>query len=541
MLTDRKVNNWSQAVSSLEDKPKMNATALKAAFDSNTNQLKPAINGIIDDLTADNGASNIGLVVSGVDGQNIQTVVRNIAAIAQNAQSKSNSAQSDISGIKISLSDAQEQITNAQGKISSLTSSISSTQWQVSNIESEISGISNSVSNTQQQVETFTSETETKLQNTNQTVSNMKNIVDTLNTASGASSIGVAPISGITGSNVQQVLQALSQKPGGSSSGGSSKRVCRFVIGTTTNNWSIDDCDYLCDGTDDYVEINAAIEALPQTGGEIIILDGTYNIGSSIEINKANTKLSGNGNSTILKRMWKADAAIINVNADYCVISDLQVDGNKSDYFLSGHGIYINSVSYCTIKGITCNNNSSYGVYISNSDSNVISGNVCNNSVNGISISGSTNNTITGNTCNGNSNYGVYLSTSNNNAITDNTCNNNSFGISLTGSSGNTITGDICNNNYYYGVSISNTSNNNTVTGDICNDNMSGAYISKSNNNTITGNTFIRGSGTSADYSLSQHTIHCKGDNNLIVANNIMGKDYTDEGTGNTWANNKYQ
>lgn len=527
MLTDRKVNDWSQAVSSLEDKPKMNATALKAAFDSNTNQLKPAINGIIDDLTADNGASNIGLVVSGIDGQNIQTVVRNIAAIAQNAQSKSNSAQSDISGIKISLSDAQEQITNAQGKISSLTSSISSTQWQVSN--------------TQQQVETFTSETETKLQNTNQTVSNMKNIVDTLNTASGASSIGVAPISGITGSNVQQVLQALSQKSGGSSSGGSSKRVCRFIIGTTANNWSIDDCDYLCDGTDDHVEINAAIQSLPQTGGEIIILDGIYNIGSSIEINKANTKLSGNGNSTILKRMWKADAAIINVNADYCVISDLQVDGNKSDYFLSGNGIYINSVSYCTIKGITCNNNSSYGVYISNSDSNVISGNVCNNSVNGISISGSTNNTITGNTCNGNSNYGVYLSTSNNNAITDNTCNNNSFGISLTGSSGNTITGDICNNNYYYGVSISNTSNNNTVTGDICNDNISGAYISKSNNNTITGNTFIRGSGTSADYSSSQHTIHCKGDNNLIVANNIMGKDYIDEGTGNTWANNKYQ
>ena len=52
MLNDRKIQDWTQAVSSLADKPQMTAAALKAAFDGNTNQVKPAFNGLIDDLIA---------------------------------------------------------------------------------------------------------------------------------------------------------------------------------------------------------------------------------------------------------------------------------------------------------------------------------------------------------------------------------------------------------------------------------------------------------------------------------------------------------
>ena len=86
----------------------------------------------------------------------------------------------------------------------------------------------------------------------------------------------------------------------------SGKRVCRLVVGTSTSGWTTSDCDYLCDGTADDVEINAAIQALPSTGGEIVILDGTYNITATIAMNKDNTKLSGNGAATILKRMWNS-------------------------------------------------------------------------------------------------------------------------------------------------------------------------------------------------------------------------------------------
>ncbi len=52
------------------------------------------------------------------------------------------------------------------------------------------------------------------------------------------------------------------------------KKPCRFVVGSTGAGYTADDVDYLCDGTADEVEINAAIAALPENGGEVRLLDG---------------------------------------------------------------------------------------------------------------------------------------------------------------------------------------------------------------------------------------------------------------------------
>ena len=71
------------------------------------------------------------------------------------------------------------------------------------------------------------------------------------------------------------------------------KKTCRFVIGTTTNGWTSADCDYLCDGNADDVEINQAIRDLPPSGGTIVLLDGTYNINSSINITNKKCILCG--------------------------------------------------------------------------------------------------------------------------------------------------------------------------------------------------------------------------------------------------------
>lgn len=76
MLKDRKIIDWTQPVSSLADRPQMTAAALKAAFDSNTNQVKPALNGVIDDLTGTDGATNIGTSpIDGVTGTDVQTML----------------------------------------------------------------------------------------------------------------------------------------------------------------------------------------------------------------------------------------------------------------------------------------------------------------------------------------------------------------------------------------------------------------------------------------------------------------------------------
>lgn len=84
------------------------------------------------------------------------------------------------------------------------------------------------------------------------------------------------------------------------SSGG--KRVCRFTIGTSTAGWTSNDCDYLCDGTADESEIEAAINALPSGGGEVVLLEGTYNLSEDIwvENGSKNISITGNGNATVV-------------------------------------------------------------------------------------------------------------------------------------------------------------------------------------------------------------------------------------------------
>ena len=82
MLNDRKITDWTQPVSSLDDRPQMTASALKAAFDSNSNQLKPAVNGMIDDLTGTTGAGNIGVeAIAGVAGTTVQAMLAALKAL----------------------------------------------------------------------------------------------------------------------------------------------------------------------------------------------------------------------------------------------------------------------------------------------------------------------------------------------------------------------------------------------------------------------------------------------------------------------------
>ena len=358
------------------------------------------------------------------------------------------------------------------------------------------------------------------------------------------------------------------QGPAGPAGIGS--RNSRFIIGTSTAGWTADDCDYLCDGAADDVEINAAIQALPATGGQILILDGTYIITAPITIDKNNATLRGNGTATILQRNWNsvAEEGVITITAANggVTIQNIQIDGNAENYTNTKYGIYVISNSNNIINNI-CNNNDSHGIYLSGSN-NTVAGNTCNNNdSHGIYLSGS-NNTVTGNTCDNNSATGIYLaSSSNNNTVTGNTSNNNNHGIYLYSSSNNTITGNTCNNNNSRGIFLASssnnntvtgntynnnnnhgiyvaTSNNNTVTGNTCNNNFnSGICLYSSSNNTVTGNTCIRGTGQSSDYTLSQHTINvanATSSKNLIVGNNIMGKNYANAGTDNTWANNKY-
>lgn len=232
-----------------------------------------------------------------------------------------------------------------------------------------------------------------------------------------------------------------------------------------------------------------------------------------------NVTLSGNGAASILKRMWNSNTieeGIIAITATNggCCVKNLQ------------------------IYGITIPNNQ-LGIYISeDSNNNTIANNVFNNNYIGLDVDSDTN-LIVGNICNNNSNSLQIKGL--NNVVTSNTCNENDNCCISCGCQNSLIVGNVCNNSVS-GISIS-MSSNNVITSNTCNGNDVGINSAFSNNNIITGNTCIRGTGESSDYTSSQYTIklssYCSA--NLIVGNLIMGKNYVDSGTNNTFANNKYQ
>ena len=296
-------------------------------------------------------------------------------------------------------------------------------------------------------------------------------------------------------------------------------KTCRFVIGTSTAGWTEKDCDYLCDGVDDQVEINAAIQALPSTGGEIKVLDGTYNITAPINIDKERVTFGGCGQSTIFKRMWKSSSdreGVIQFSTSYCTFKDFEIDGNKSVY-AGGSGLCLTEINKTDIlvEHVYSSNNKKYGIFL----------NYPQNSI------------VTNNTCRGNSN-GIYTSNSKYCTITSNNCNDNILGIDTSNSRYCTITGNTCHNNIR---GIDNTYTRYcTITGNTCGDNNYGIIFTSAKSCTVTGNTCFRGEGTSSDYTSSQDTIYIDSgtQNCVIVGNNCSGKAPTVAGTGNIVENN---
>lgn len=327
------------------------------------------------------------------------------------------------------------------------------------------------------------------------------------------------------------------------------KRVARFVVGTSTAGWTAEEVDYLCDGVDDQVEINAAITALPATGGEVVILDWTYNLSGEIKINKSYITLTGNAQNTILKRKFNGSSVasgLIYITSSNNTIKFLTLYGNKVEYSSSNNtGIYIR---YQTTNNMIINNvfdNNDTGISLINCGMNRVIGNTCLNNRAGIYMTYATaeNNIINGNICVNNSEYGIELNTCNNNIISGNICNNNTkYGIYLYQSIYNTVTGNTCNNNNG-GIFLYFAKNGTAVGNTCCNNNEYGIYMAGCKNYTIVGNTCIRGDGVTSDYTVSQHTIYVSsGSNNLIASNNIMGKLYTSSSSsGNTFINNKYE
>lgn len=104
--------------------------------------------------------------------------------------------------------------------------------------------------------------------------------------------------------------------------------------------------NYICDGTGDQEEINAAISS---GAYDILLYEGTYNVTGNLQL-RGGKVFSGEGrDKTFIKLKMKA---IINLDNEYTTIQDLNVEGTGygSDFW---SGLINIRASHCTAKRIT--------------------------------------------------------------------------------------------------------------------------------------------------------------------------------------------
>ena len=314
------------------------------------------------------------------------------------------------------------------------------------------------------------------------------------------------------------------------------------LVVAAANSLHPERADYRCTGVNDHLVIQAALDALPATGGEVKLLDGTYNVEVSLALDSYQT-LRGCGRNTILTTTT-ANLDIITAIGGAgtekvgILIADLCVDGPLTNDI----GIYFNYVDYSKISTVWSLHNGEAGIQLNNSDFNTVIGNTCQEANRwGIYLYSSNNNTITGNTCQGNDDDGIWLSYSNNNTVTGNTCQGNGFdGIYLHSSNNNTVTGNTCQGNGHDGIYLY-SSNNNTVTGNICFENSQitdnsydNIYLKSSDYNLIADKTCRRGAlANKPQYGINISNAAC--DHNMIHGNNLYDSgstgDLNDAGT----------
>ena len=287
-------------------------------------------------------------------------------------------------------------------------------------------------------------------------------------------------------------------------------RAARFVIGTSTAGWTEADCDYLCDGTADEVEIKAAISALPSGGGEILLLDGTYNISSSIAISKANVVLRGSGPSTVLKRMFNLTSSngVVACSASNCCIRSMNVDGNKVDYSSDDNrAIYASqSAAYIEIEDV-----------------------IAKNSHIGIALTGMTGARVSNCIVQTTSSRGFYISNVSSAVLDKNIVSGNGgTGITIENTTDIRLLNTSISNTVDYGITIDAASKRGVISGNTCDQPRDGRSIM------IYGSAYLITENLFGDISLGS------GSSSNIVAHNILtDSDVVNSGTNNLVESNK--
>lgn len=170
------------------------------------------------------------------------------------------------------------------------------------------------------------------------------------------------------------------------------------LVVCASNSRNTGRCDYQADGTDDQVQIQAAIDALPSGGGTVVLGEGTFHCGGAVTL-KEYTSLTGQGidrtNLSIeteissfiitnppvgtyysgvglydmtIKATQRTTSHLVNlIRIQNTYISNIYIDGGgKSDASL-GSALYIAGGRWLNLNNIWASNFYDDGIAISNS------------------------------------------------------------------------------------------------------------------------------------------------------------------------------
>lgn len=124
---------------------------------------------------------------------------------------------------------------------------------------------------------------------------------------------------------------------------------------------SIERADLRCAGDNDQDVINQAIKKLPEAGGTVILIEGSYNIRKTpgtlggISIDRSNVTLTGQGSSSRLRLASGQNTNVIRIlgpGVGNITIRDLSIDANRAENAL-GTGdpnVSHSRFEYCGIK-----------------------------------------------------------------------------------------------------------------------------------------------------------------------------------------------
>ena len=300
------------------------------------------------------------------------------------------------------------------------------------------------------------------------------------------------------------------------------------------------DVDYVCDGTDDQVEINAAIAALPAAGGSVVLREGTYTIAAAIAINRDDVMLVGSGHGTLIQ--VSANVNVIEVGdgtsaRTNVIIKDLQVDGSAVTGIPDIHGIFFrggagNLITRSRVEGCYVHGNLNDGIHLHYSeDCMVVRNRVESVRRDGIRILRSNRNQVALNDCDDcERGIEVYI-LSEQNIIANNKCSSSDDGIEVHQGHHNIVVGNYCRGNAVYGIEVLDGSRYNLVIGNYCEDNGTGIEVREhSDQNIVIGN-YCEDNGTGIAVS---EVAPLHSNDNYVMGNYLWNNatTFTDTGTG---------